>query len=93
MNTENSTTETELHYSWVGYPRNLKKEDQSSKYLNLGGDSTFLHAEIVEFEDGSLALNVLSTGIDTKLDLTKFVGSLHTVVQQDYLESAKEERE
>lgn len=91
MNEENSTVSNEVHYSWIGYPRNA--QDQDEKTLHLGGDTQFVYAEVVHFEDGSMALNLKSTGLNNKYELMKFLESAHAIAQHDYLETAKENRE
>lgn len=91
MNEENSTVSNEVHYSWIGYPRNA--QDQDEKTLNVGGDTQFVHAEVVHYEDGSMALKLISTGLNDKYELMKFLESVYVIAQHDYLETAKENRE
>lgn len=90
---QQNTTQADIHYSWVSYPQNAPEEDQDERVLKLGGDSQFLNAELVTFDDGSMALNLLSTGLTTKLDLVSFLESVHTIARHDYLETEKQKRE
>ena len=89
MNEENNTVSTEIHYNWTGY----QTGQQETMTVPLGGESQFVFAEVGHNDDGSLSLNVVSNGIGSKFDLTKFVGSIHTIIQHDYLEGQKQERE
>lgn len=95
MNEENNqdenTVSTEVHYSWIGYPKNAQDQDQ--RILQLGGDTQFVHAEVVHYEDGSMALKLTSTGLNNKYELMKFLESVYSIAQHDYLETAKENRE
>ena len=79
---------TPINYQWRGHL--VDADHTEMKVLTLGGNNVTVCAEFIEEEDGSLTIDLVSNGPQTRHDLTRLVNLLQTVVTQDAIEADRE---
>ena len=81
---------TPVRYEWKGHL--LEADEREEKVIELGGAQTLICAEFTEQEDGSLSIDLVSNGPQSRHSLTRLVNLLQSIVTQDAIEAEREQR-